>query len=678
MKFGVQTKIMLTVITITVILLGMLVTISVRTFFGFADEVFDKNVESASKAFRREIANAEALVLEQTRALSYRPAIIHAVKAGDRDALLKEFNEYHTERKVDFMIIVGLDGKFLFRSYDPKKFGDDIGDSPCIKSIFEHKGAIVDFESTHEFPLCIRSAAPIYDPEDDSKMIAVCSCGFQLDNDAWVQYFKKEYGCDSTTFVGTERVASTILDPKKNTPVVGTKLEDAKIIKTLFEDKKSYSGETVVFGQPFAVTYDPAIAADGKTIGILFAGFPLEAETVLMRNNMRTMIGISAAGLLVFVILLYILISRITGPIKQMTAAANHLVAGALEVELDIHTGDELETLAIAFTNVAKTLKAKVDVALKIAGGDLTTWVPLASTHDTLGIAFIEMRYAFYDSLKDLTALASTVTREGNQLTLTNERLVANSTESAAQLEEVSTSIDTLSAQMKDNAADSHSAEKFAIQASKGTVDGREKMERMVTAMNGITKSSQEIKNIIRVIDDIAFQTNLLALNAAVEAARAGQHGKGFAVVAEEVRNLAARSAKAAKETATLIEESIHQVEMGSGVAGDTAASLNQIADYVQQVSTIISKISKDAEDQTHKLGEANVAVGQVADTASQNTQAVSESADAVTQLTATALKLESIVKHFHTNESGKVTKPNDDPGFLPNPEPQRKMRDEQ
>ena len=108
-------------------------------------------------------------------------------------------------------------------------------------------------------------------------------------------------------------------------------------------------------------------------------------------------------------------------------------------------------------------------------------------------------------------------------------------------------SISEISERVKSNAEFAKEADQESVKTGKDIEQSNEKMQEMMSAMNEISRKSDEIGKIIKTIEDIAFQTNILALNAAVEAARAGNAGKGFAVVADEVRNLASKSADAAK-----------------------------------------------------------------------------------------------------------------------------------
>lgn len=214
-------------------------------------------------------------------------------------------------------------------------------------------------------------------------------------------------------------------------------------------------------------------------------------------------------------------------------------------------------------------------------------------------------------------------------------------------MEELTASLEEISAQTELNAKNANKANELAESAKLNAVQGNSQMKDMLSAMEDINESSMNISKVIKVIDDIAFQTNILALNAAVEAARAGQHGKGFAVVAEEVRNLAARSASAARETTDMIEGSIKKAEGGTKIAKDTADALRKIVDGVEKVATLVNDIAIASNEQAMGIQQINQGIMQVSQVVQTNSATSEESAAASEQLSGQASMLKETVSRF-------------------------------
>jgi len=249
--------------------------------------------------------------------------------------------------------------------------------------------------------------------------------------------------------------------------------------------------------------------------------------------------------------------------------------------------------------------------------------------------------------LNEVSKSTQSLATGSQQVSNSSQSLAQGATESAAALEQISSSMHELTAQTKQNAENAGQANQLADQARTDAIKGREQMNLLGMAMKEISDSAADISKIIKAIDEIAFQTNLLALNAAVEAARAGQHGKGFAVVAEEVRNLAARSANAAKETAEMIEGSIKKTEVGARIAEETSRALEEIVTGSARVTDLVGEMASASKEQAQGIGQINQGLGQVDQVTQQVTANAEESASASEELSGQAIQLKQMLSKF-------------------------------
>jgi methyl-accepting chemotaxis protein len=235
------------------------------------------------------------------------------------------------------------------------------------------------------------------------------------------------------------------------------------------------------------------------------------------------------------------------------------------------------------------------------------------------------MDFKLGEIVSDVRTSADSVGSAAQQMAKGNEDLSTRTHRQATALEHTASSIEEMTATVKQNADSARQANQIASSARSHAEKGGQVVTEAMAAMEEINSSSRKIADIIGVIDEIAFQTNLLALNAAVEAARAGEQGRGFAVVATEVRSLAQRSATAAKEIKDLIHDSVDKVRVGAELVQASGTTLESIVDSVRKVSDIVADISAASDEQSTGIDQVNRAIAQIDQATQQNAAAVQE-----------------------------------------------------
>lgn len=255
---------------------------------------------------------------------------------------------------------------------------------------------------------------------------------------------------------------------------------------------------------------------------------------------------------------------------------------------------------------------------------------------------------------RELEESSHEISAASSQLDAASQKLAEGSTEQAASIQETSSTLEETASMVQQNRENTQQAAVLAKQSKEYAIKSNKEMQKMMTAMEDLKKSSAEISKIIKVIDEIAFQTNILSLNAAVEAARAGDAGKGFAVVAEEVRSLAQRSAQAAKDTAVIIDSNISLSDSGAELASDVQQSISDIDEQSRKVSELLDEISVATDEQAQGVDQINKAVAQMEMVLAGNAQSAEESAAASKALYGQTLNMNEVISSLEALVKGQ------------------------
>lgn len=352
-----------------------------------------------------------------------------------------------------------------------------------------------------------------------------------------------------------------------------------------FEDKKGiinyvFNGEDRIAAYT-TLTYRPWV------LGVSMTKQEIEKDNVRV---VRAIIIISLVSIIIMAILVSLFIKSITTPLGLITGLSKEIADGDLRTtKQKIFRKDELGELSNAFVAMRKKLVATI--------------------------------HKVEDSANQISAAAKELAEQNTDLSRRTES-------QAASIEETSASMNEISNNIRQSSNDSVNGNKMIMDSKDSIENAGNIISETTKNIEEVHEASSKIKDITKIIEDIAFQTNILALNASVEAARAGEQGKGFAVVASEVRNLAQTTQTSVKSITDLIENVYNKIDKATETARESQTIFVEIQNKIDEASTMMQNISHSAVEQQSGIDQIKIAIEEM-DTTTQRNAALVEEATA-------------------------------------------------
>ncbi len=420
-----------------------------------------------------------------------------------------------------------------------------------------------------------------------------------------------------------------------------------------------------------------------------------------------------------------VFISRLfSKPIVALEKAAEKVAGGNTDVSVEIGSKDEIGKLGGSFNTMVLNIKTamqevrekgeaaqlaareaeeakaqseeqseylsqSVETILgemnEFADGNLTVRLDIEKDDDIgkLFAGFNRSVANIHRMIQQLQESIETTASAATQISSSSEELAAGVQEQSAQSSEVAAAVEEMTRTIIDNSNNATRTAQVATENGKMAQAGGETVlettKKMREIADVVTKSagtveklgvsSQQISEIISVIDDIADQTNLLALNAAIEAARAGEQGKGFAVVADEVRKLAERTTQATKQIEEMIKaiqsetreavdsmkRGTKEVEEGMKLADKAGEALEKIVSETQKSVDMINQIAAASEEQSSTSEQISKNVEAISSVSNESAAGVSQIARSADDLNRLTENLRNLVSKFRVDNARKL-----------------------
>ena len=404
------------------------------------------------------------------------------------------------------------------------------------------------------------------------------------------------------------------------------------------------------------------VVKDFKEVGI---SAKAQAQSAYVFAIVSVLIMTAVSLIVVVYAILYsikarsVLTKSILGPIEAISAAADDMAKGKLELKIDTDAEDELGKLAkdiTESTDVIEEIVKDIDETLHhMSSGDFST----GTRNEKIYIGDYE---AIKNALKDISDnLSSTLLEVKNSSAQVSQGavnmsqgandLAEGSTDQAAAVQELTASVNSVTDQTRQLAEVAEKSKSMATEVRDNAELSARKMHLVTDAMTRITEASAEIEQVTNSIEAIAKQTSLLALNASIEAARAGETGKGFAVVADQIGKLADQSSEAAKNTHQLIADTMDEINNGNSVVAETTEALDAMQHSVEEITDMIIQTGDLAEQQAQSMDEIDKGIEMISNVV-QNNSATAEESSAVSQeLSEQSESLNNLIRQFTINE---------------------------